>query len=168
MEDLIKDKEYLKTVEKLYRIGNGELLVKLVKRLQKQDQIPKHLELEDILEGDIEEQDKKTVLEETTRILAKRKALGYGIITGYHTSTNEYEVCDKIPLDTEGKAYFSDVDALYSAKGRKSMSYVYKVSAEGISSDVRDGWYYSRTPLVVLEKWTIEDFIKKHREANFR
>lgn len=160
-------KEYQETVKELYNVGNGELLARLVNKLQGQNQISKNLELEDILGGDLEEKDKKAVLEETTQILIKRKALGYDAIVGYHTSTNEYKIGGKIPLDADGKAYFSDVNALYAARGRKSMSYIYKVSTEGKGEDVREGWYYSRTPLTVLKKWTIEDFVKEHPQARF-
>lgn len=160
-------KGYQETVKELYRVHSGELLTSAISKLQKQGLISKHLGLEDVLEGDIEEKDKRVVLDEATRVITGRKALGYDNTPKYHTSTVEYSVGDKITLDSEGKVYFSDINALYAARGRKSMNYVYKVSAEGNVPDVRDGWYYSRTPLKILKKWTVEDFVKEHPQTRF-
>ena len=161
---------YSPAVNDIYRIGNGELLSRLVTKLKEGGSISKDIGLEDVLDGSLEDSEKRILEDEAVKLLEKRAALGWKSFDCYHTSSREYKIGSRVPLDSEGKAHFSDIDTLYSKNG--TVKFVYKVGAEGRVLDENapkglEGWYYSRTPLVVEQAWKVEDFMKKYPQARF-
>lgn len=140
--------------------------------LKHRGKLPNYLifeDAEDVLT--LQGSDKRLVYGNILELMDWRTKNGYRSLGCYHTSSWNYKVGDKVPLDSEGKAHFSDIYALYTKNS--TIDYVYKVKAEGKFLDenapksLEDHWFYSRTPLVVEKVWTREEFEREYTKARF-
>lgn len=172
-DEPISEKEiaYLKAVNDLYRVGNGELLDRLIKRLEVQGLVSKGLDQESILEGCIKNPEKEIIGRESRRILGWRASNSLECFEGYHTSPADLKIGSKVGVGEDGKAYFSDQYSLYSRGG--TVNFVYLVSADAKIPDEKEpaecnGRFYARRPLTILRKWEKEKFMEEHPGASFR
>lgn len=141
--------------------------------LKERGQLPKNLEITEPEDIEFLEQGlKEKVAGVIIGLKQKRQGLGYeGPFTGYHASPFEFKVGEKIIVGEDGKAYFSEEDSLYSRQN--TVRWVYFVSADNKIVDEKEpegleGRFYSRSPLTILRKWCVEDFVESHPRAKFR
>lgn len=151
------------------------LEIAILDKLKKKG-FPEYFGVDEIKEGDFLDLtlEQKTLMRDLF-ITARKKRKDYlgheDVYTGYHASPVDLNIKDKIDVGEDGKAYYSDQYSLFSRWG--FVNFIYFISADAKFRDEKEphgcnGRFYSRSPLTILRKWAVKDFMNEHPGASFR
>lgn len=156
--------------------SNQSLVERKIEILKRKGKISPSLETDDLLYlGDLEDLTRNQVVNAILELEEDRKMLGYDTIIGYHASPVDLKVGNSINPTMDGRAYFNDItglDEMYSKEG--TAKFIYEIRADSKTPDdkemgnVNGGRFYSNSPLLILKKWTVEEFMKDYPKAKFR